>query len=83
MPRISTLGWRRVKNDRVSLTLPRLVEADWSAAVRESWQARFAENPDLLKSPKHNQTVVRVHDFEVGGDDFITMAGPTRACALG
>ena len=63
-------------NDRGSLTLPQLVEADWSARVRESWQARFAETPDVLKSPQHSQTVVPVRDFEVGGDDFITMAGP-------
>ena len=44
--------------------------------MRESWQARFAETPDVLKSPQRQQTVVPVLDFEVGGDEFITMAGP-------
>jgi 3-deoxy-7-phosphoheptulonate synthase len=63
-------------NDRGSLTLPQLVEADWSARLRVSWQARFAETPDVLKSPQHYQTVVPVRDFEIGGDEFITMAGP-------
>ena len=63
-------------HDRDSLTLPQLVEADRSAAVRESWQARFAETPDVLKNPQHRQTLVQVRDFEIGGDDFITMAGP-------
>jgi 3-deoxy-7-phosphoheptulonate synthase len=63
-------------NDRVSLTLPQLVEADWSARLRVSWQARFAETPGVLKSSLHSQTVVPVLDFEIGGDDFITMAGP-------
>jgi 3-deoxy-7-phosphoheptulonate synthase len=63
-------------NDRGSLTLPLPMEADWSAPLRVSWQARFAETPDVLKDPQHCQTVVRVRDFEIGGDEFITMAGP-------
>ena len=63
-------------SDRDSLTLPQLVEADRSAVVRESWQARFAETPDVLKNSRHSQTVVPVLDFEIGGDEFITMAGP-------
>ena len=42
----------------------------------ESWNERFAETPDVLKSARRQQTVVPVLDFEVGGDDFITMAGP-------
>jgi len=44
--------------------------------VRPSWQERFAETSDVLKSDKHQQTVVRVLDLEIGGRDFITMAGP-------
>jgi 3-deoxy-7-phosphoheptulonate synthase len=44
--------------------------------VRASWQERFAETSDVLKSDKHQQTVVRVLDLEIGGRDFITMAGP-------
>jgi 3-deoxy-7-phosphoheptulonate synthase len=44
--------------------------------VRASWQERFAEASDVLKSDKHQQTVVRVLDLEIGGRDFITMAGP-------
>jgi 3-deoxy-7-phosphoheptulonate synthase len=44
--------------------------------VRASWQKRFAETSDVLKSDKHQQTVVRVLDLEIGGRDFITMAGP-------
>ena len=42
----------------------------------ESWNERFAETPDVLKSAERQQTVVPVLDFEVGGDDFVTMAGP-------
>lgn len=52
------------------------MEADWSALVRVSWQERFAESPGVLKSPQHQQTVVPVLDFAIGGDEFITMAGP-------
>ena len=44
--------------------------------MRASWQECFAEASDVLKSPKHQQTVVRVLDLEIGGSDFITMAGP-------
>jgi 3-deoxy-7-phosphoheptulonate synthase len=52
------------------------LEADWSALVRVSWQERFAETPGVLKSSQHQQTVVPVLDFSIGGDEFITMAGP-------
>jgi 3-deoxy-7-phosphoheptulonate synthase len=44
--------------------------------VRASWQECFSEASDVLKSDKHHQTVVRVLDLEIGGRDFITMAGP-------
>ncbi len=44
--------------------------------MRAIWQDRFAEASDVLKSDKHQQTVVRVLDLEIGGRDFITMAGP-------
>jgi 3-deoxy-7-phosphoheptulonate synthase len=44
--------------------------------VRESWHDRFAESPDVLKSARRQHTVVPVLDFEIGGRDFITIAGP-------
>jgi 3-deoxy-7-phosphoheptulonate synthase len=44
--------------------------------VRENWHDRFAESPDCLKSAERQQTVVPVMDFEVGGGEFVTMAGP-------
>ncbi len=44
--------------------------------MRPSWQERFAEASDVLKSDQHQQTVMRVLDLEIGGRDFITMAGP-------
>jgi 3-deoxy-7-phosphoheptulonate synthase len=44
--------------------------------VRDSWHERFAESPDVLKSAQRQQTVVPVLDLEIGGDEFITMAGP-------
>jgi 3-deoxy-7-phosphoheptulonate synthase len=45
-------------------------------AVRESWHDRFAESLDVLKTERLRQTVVPVLDLEIGGDEFITMAGP-------
>lgn len=44
--------------------------------MRASWQERFADTPDVLKTAQCRQTVVPVLDFAVGGDEFITMAGP-------
>ena len=44
--------------------------------MRQSWHDQFAETPDVLKSERCQQTVVPVLDFAIGGDNFITMAGP-------
>jgi 3-deoxy-7-phosphoheptulonate synthase len=44
--------------------------------VRVSWHDRFSESPDVLKSARHEQTIVPVLDIEIGGDEFVTMAGP-------
>ena len=44
--------------------------------MREDWHERFADSPDTLKSSLLEQTVVPVLDLEIGGDEFITMAGP-------
>jgi 3-deoxy-7-phosphoheptulonate synthase len=44
--------------------------------VREDWQERFAESPDVLKSAYRQQTVIPVLDVEIGGGEFTTMAGP-------
>jgi 3-deoxy-7-phosphoheptulonate synthase len=44
--------------------------------VRESWQERFAESPDVLIDARRRQTIVPVRDLAVGGDEFVTMAGP-------
>ncbi|HUX44466.1 MAG TPA: 3-deoxy-7-phosphoheptulonate synthase [Terracidiphilus sp.] len=44
--------------------------------MRESWAVRFAEAPAVLKTSKKAKTTVPVLDFEIGGGDFLTMAGP-------
>jgi 3-deoxy-7-phosphoheptulonate synthase len=44
--------------------------------VRVSWHEQFSESPDVLKSTLHEQTVVPVLDLEIGGNEFVTMAGP-------
>jgi 3-deoxy-7-phosphoheptulonate synthase len=44
--------------------------------VRDSWHERFADSPDVLKSAHCAQTIIPVLDLEIGGDDFVTMAGP-------
>jgi len=59
-----------VRNGR-SLTLPQ----NGANGVRQSWHERFCESPDVLKSARCGQTVVPVLDAEIGGSDFITVAG--------
>jgi 3-deoxy-7-phosphoheptulonate synthase len=44
--------------------------------VCEGWHEQFAETPDVLKSARRQQTIVRVLDVAIGGHEFITMAGP-------
>jgi 3-deoxy-7-phosphoheptulonate synthase len=44
--------------------------------VREGWLARFADAPDVLAGARCARTVVPVLDLAIGGDAFITMAGP-------
>jgi 3-deoxy-7-phosphoheptulonate synthase len=44
--------------------------------VRQSWHERFAESPDVLKDAGCEQTAVPVLDLQIGGSEFITMAGP-------
>ena len=44
--------------------------------MRESWQERFADAPDVLIGARRGRTIVPVRDFAVGGDEFIVMAGP-------
>jgi len=44
--------------------------------VRETWHERFADSPNVLKNAGRERTIVPVLDLEIGGADFITMAGP-------
>ncbi len=62
--------------DRATLTLPHIWRRIGAHRVRESWQERFADAPDVLVGAGRERTLVQVRDFVVGGDEFITMAGP-------
>ena len=55
-----------------SLILPQ----NGAHGVLKVWQDRFADAPGVLKSPRHQRTTVPVLDLLIGGDEFITMAGP-------
>ncbi len=44
--------------------------------MRGGWHDHFADSPDVLKTDRRRRTVIPVLDFEIGGDEFITMAGP-------
>jgi len=42
----------------------------------KSWNEMFADTPGVLKSADCSQTIVPVLDLEIGGSEFVTMAGP-------
>jgi len=48
--------------------------------VRASWYDQFCDSPDVLRSDRLERTVVAIRvsggNLEIGGEDFITMAGP-------
>ncbi len=44
--------------------------------MRDHWQLYFADAPDCLTDPKRPQTILHVLDIEIGGGEFVTMAGP-------
>jgi 3-deoxy-7-phosphoheptulonate synthase len=44
--------------------------------VRETWHERFADSPGVLKTARREHTIVPVLDLQIGGQEFITMAGP-------
>jgi 3-deoxy-7-phosphoheptulonate synthase len=44
--------------------------------VRVSWQERFSECPSTLRTWGRLRTLIPIQDFEIGGDKFITFAGP-------
>ncbi len=60
----------------VHLGFPENWRPDGALGVRESWQEHFAEAPDVLLDARRQRTIVRVRDFALGGDEFVTMAGP-------
>lgn len=59
-------------NQGSTLRLPQ----NGAGGVREVWHDQFCESPGVLKSARHEQTIVPVLDIEIGGDEFVTMAGP-------
>jgi 3-deoxy-7-phosphoheptulonate synthase len=44
--------------------------------VRQAWHEQFCDSPDVLKSAGREQTVIPVLGTAIGGNEFITMAGP-------
>ncbi len=40
------------------------------------WIEQFADSPDVLKTTPEQRTVVRAGGVDIGGDAFVTMAGP-------
>src|ERR1035438_8607855 len=49
------------------------------AAMNPQWNGQFSCFDLVVKTSKCSRSVVRVRDIEIGGNDFIVMAGP---CAV-
>ena len=60
----------------IAVPLPFRFPRNGAHRVREDWHKRFAESSDCLKSARRRQTIVPVLELEIGGDEFVTMAGP-------
>ncbi len=44
--------------------------------MSNAWKDQFGDAPDVLKRTPDERTVVRAAGVEIGGDEFVTMAGP-------
>ena len=44
--------------------------------VGGAWKEQFADSPDVLKSTPDHKTIVHAGGVTIGGDEFVTMAGP-------
>ena len=44
--------------------------------MSNAWKDQFADAPDVLRRTPDERTVVRAAGVEIGGDEFVTMAGP-------
>jgi 3-deoxy-7-phosphoheptulonate synthase len=44
--------------------------------VESGWKEQFADAPDVLKTRPDQKTVVRAGSVAIGGEEFVTMAGP-------
>jgi 3-deoxy-7-phosphoheptulonate synthase len=53
----------------------KLLGLEWTGMCK-SWNEMFADTPGVLKSADRDQTIVPVLDLEIGGSEFVTMAGP-------
>jgi len=47
--------------------------------MNPKWNGQFSCFDLVAKTAQHSRTIVRVGNFEIGGDDFVVMAGP---CAV-
>jgi 3-deoxy-7-phosphoheptulonate synthase len=72
MHRPSTIRWTRDSQDCAILTLPRI----GARGVLSGLFDRYSETPGVLRSARCCQTIVPAVDLEIGGGEFVTMAGP-------
>jgi 3-deoxy-7-phosphoheptulonate synthase len=50
-----------------------------STRMNPKWNGQFSCFDLVAKTPDHTRSVVQIRDFEIGGNDFVVMAGP---CAV-
>lgn len=44
--------------------------------MQASWHAQFAHCPDVVTSSSRVRSIIRIGELEIGGEGFVTMAGP-------
>ncbi len=52
---------------------------EWPRQMNPKWNGQFSCFDLVAKTDAHSRSVVRVRDIEIGGSDFVVMAGP---CAV-
>jgi len=62
--------------DRAATGIVSAVPQRSGAQVGGGWKDQFADSPDVLKATPEQKTVVWAGDVAIGGDAFVTMAGP-------
>lgn len=66
-------------SSRFVVVIAKLWITTMAALMNPKWNGQFSRFDLVAKTSERSRSVVRVRDIEIGGDDFVVMAGP---CAV-